>query len=305
FSGVSWNTREVKVDSSGCMCATMLIVPAALIGPVAVTVSDGSVSGTAVFTVTQPNITILPTSGYKGETVKVTGSGWPSHSVVTLTFEGSIMETLILDSTGSFTTQITVPLTAHESNIIGASDNLGNAGPALIYRLKPPGLYLSPLSGLPGTLVQMTGFGFEPYNGVEKLRIGSLPISAPGLITNNVGTFTTTFEAPSLPEGGYIVTATVAGETLDACFTIIESDVWSPVDGEFPTSMETALASISQQVIRVWCFYEGEWRMYDPDDPLGSTLTGMISGRAYWVKVSEACTLIFRGLQVGWNNIGW
>ena len=45
--------------------------------------------------------------------------------------------------------------------------------------------------------------------------------------------------------------------------------------------------------------------MYDPNDPLGSTLTGLVSGRAYWIKVSEDCALIFRDLQAGWNNIGW
>ena len=305
FNGDAWNTQDIKVDSSGCMCATSLTVPVAPIGPNGVVVTDGNITATGIFTITQPNITVSPTSGYKGQTIAVTGSGWLTHSFVTLTFEGNRIGTVKPDSAGSFTTEFVVPLTAKQSNVSGAGDTLGNVRPAATFTLKPPGMTLNPLSGYSGTLVQVTGFGFEPYSGVENLRISSTAIPAPGLITNHMGIFTTTFEAPSLPGGGYIVTATVNGITIDACFTIIEGDVWGEVGDEYATPIETALSSISDYLIRVWCYHKGEWRMYDPDDPLGSNLTGLVNGRAYWVKVSNACGLIYRNLQEGWNNIGW
>lgn len=305
FNGSPWNTQEVQVDSAGCMCASMLTVPVAPVGPNGITISDGSMVATGVFTIKQPNVTISPTSGYKGGTVTVEGTGWVSNTAVTLTFEGSVFDTLIPDSTGNFETEFVVPLTASDSNVIGASDNIGNSGPAVLFTLKPPGITVSPLSGYAGTIVQLLGWGFEPFTSVENLRIAGTAIPAPGLMTDHMGTFITTFEAPSLPEGGYVVTATVAGETLDACFTIIEEDVWDDVGEDFPTPIETALATISDRVIRVWCYHNAEWQMYDPDDPLGSNLAGMVRGRAYWIKVSEGCTLIFRDLQEGWNNIGW
>jgi hypothetical protein len=283
----------------------MLTVPVAPLGPVGVVVSDGSTIATGVFTVTQPNITISPTSGYKGSTVTITGTGWIKNTAVTLTFDGSMITSLIPDSAGSFSTEFIVPLTAGVSNVIGSSDNIGNSGPAVIFTVNPPGITVSPLSGYAGTLVQLLGWGFEPYNAVQNLQINGTAIPAPGLITDNLGTFTTTFEAPSLPEGGYIVTATVSGQTLDACFTIIETDVWDNTDDDFAVPIETALASIEDRVVRVWCYHNAEWRMYDPEDPLGSNLEGMVRGRAYWIKVNEGCTLIFRDLQEGWNNIGW
>ena len=55
----------------------------------------------------------------------------------------------------------------------------------------------------------------------------------------------------------------------------------------------------------MWEYYNGKWAMYDPDDVAGSTLTELVSGRAYWIKVSGDCTLIFRELKAGWNNVGW
>jgi hypothetical protein len=64
-------------------------------------------------------------------------------------------------------------------------------------------------------------------------------------------------------------------------------------------------AEVLGDLIRVWGFSDGVWRMYDPTDPTGTTLFGLVSGRGYWVKVSRDCTLIFRKLSAGWNNIGW
>ena len=305
FDGIPWNPRDITIDSSGCMCASVLTVPAAETGPQAVVVGDGSIEVIGVFTLTQPNIAISPTSGYKGQTVTVTGTGWPNPSLVSLTFDGSFITTVMPDSFGKFSMQFIVPLTAKASNVIGASDNIGNVGPAKIFTLKSAAITVSPLSGLPGTQIKLTGAGFEPFSAVENIRIGSCPISAPWLMTDNIGAFSTTFEAPSLPGGGQIVSAMVAGLTLDTCFTIIDPDIWIPVDEDLPVPVEEALASIGNRLIRVWGFHDGEWQMYDPDDPLGSTLTGLVSGRAYWIKVSADCSLIFRELKAGWNNIGW
>jgi len=307
FAGAPWNTQEIQIDSSGYVCAPMLPVPVAPVGPNAVVVRDGSLTAIGVFTVTQPNITISPLSGYKGQTVTVTGSNWPQRTPgsVSLTFGGSFITAATPNSSGSFSVQFTVPLTAEATNVIGATDILGNTAPAQTFTLKPAGLTVSPVSGLPGTLVNITGVGFEPLSYVEELKIGDYIKGPPGLMTNEVGTFTTTITAPSLPGGGHAVSATVAGLTFNTCFTILDPELWVPLEEDLPIPVEDALASIRSELIRVWGFYAGEWQMYDPNDPLGSDLTGLTSGRAYWIKISADCTLIFRDLKAGWNNIGW
>ena len=305
FDGEAWSTRDVQVDSSGCMCAMPLTVPPKPVGPMAVSVYDGNVTATAIFTLTQPNITVYPTSGYKGDTVTVTGTGWVYPSVVTVTFQGSKMSSFYVDTAGHFVTSFVVPLTAAPSNVIGASDSLGNVGPALAFNLNPPGITVSPLSGPPGTSIQVHGYGFEPLTGVSSMEFADFPISTAGLITNNTGAFVKALEAPNLPSGGYIISTTVGDVTIDACFTIYEPDVWSLPDEDLPTPVDEALATISDELVRVWGYCDGEWTMYDPEDPLGSNLTGLVRGRGYWIRVNGDCTLIFRDLTAGWNNIGW
>jgi len=282
-----------------------MTVPPSAVGPVAVTVYDGNVMATGVFTVTRPNITIYPISGYKGDTVPVTGTGWVYPSVVTVTFQGARMGNLYVDTGGHFVTSFVVPVTASPSNVIGATDSLGNVGPAVAFNLKPPGITLTPLSGPPGTSIKLQGYGFEPLTGVNSLDFAGFPISTAGMITNNTGAFVASFEAPNLPDGGYVVTVAVGDITLGACFTIYAPDVWALPDGELPTPVEQALATISHELVRVWGFCDGEWKMYDPADPLGSNLSGLVRGRGYWVRVSADCTLIFRDLTTGWNNVGW
>ncbi len=307
FGGAPWNTQAIQIDSAGCVCASMLTVPVAAVGPTAVIVSDGNLTAAYVFTVTQPNITISPTSGYRGQTVTVTGSKWPQRTPgsVSLTFGGSFIMAATPNSSGAFSVRLTVPLTAEASNLIGATDILGNAAPAQIFTVGPAALTVSPVSGLPGTSVKVTGVGFEPQSYVEEVKIAHHNMGPPGLMTNAVGTFTTTITVPGLPGGGQVVSATVAGLTLTTCFTIIDPDVWVDLEEDPPILVEDALASIGDKVIRVWGFYAGQWQMYDPSDSLGSDLTGLMRGRAYWIKVSEDCTLIFRQLRAGWNNIGW
>jgi hypothetical protein len=306
FGGTPWNTNNVDIDGTGRTCSLSLTVPTASIGAHPVVVNDGHLIATTNFTITQPTISVAPTSAYKGETITVTGSGWPLHmpGSVNITFTGSAIKVATPDANGHFSVQFTVPLTAGAVNLIGAFDILGNTAVAKTLTLKSPGLTLNPTSGLPGTTVKVSGVGFQPYSSVDELKFGKVNILSAGLITDQVGTWTATFIVPGLPPGGYTVIARVGGLTLSECYMLNESDIIpSPVDPIFPIGQ--SLASINDKLIIVWGYYGGEWKMYDPNDALGSTLTGFISGRGYWIKVSEDCALFSRQLTKGWNLIGW
>jgi hypothetical protein len=125
------------------------------------------------------------------------------------------------------------------------------------------------------------------------------------LNTNESGAFAIEFKAPSLAYGGHTVGAVVGGQTLDTCFTILRPDYGMFSGDDYTTPVQVALSSISHQLIRVWGYHNGMWMMYDPQDLPGCTLEGLVNGRAYWIKVSDDCRLIFRDLTAGWNNIGW
>jgi hypothetical protein len=306
FGGSSWNTSATDIDGTGRMCSLFLTVPATSVGAHPVVVNDGHLIATTNFTITQPTISVAPTSAYKGETITVTGSGWPQHTPgsVNITLAGSAIKIASPDENGYFSVQFTMPLTAGAVNLVGAFDILGNAAVTKTLTLKSPGLTLNPTSGLPGTSATLSGVGFQPYSGLDELKFGKVNILSGGLLTNEVGTWTATFIVPGLPPGAYTVTARIAGVALSAYYTLNESNIIpSPVEPVFPVG--PSLASLNDKLIMVWGYYGGEWKMHDPNDALGSTLTGFTSGRGYWIEVTDDCTLAFRQLTKGWNLIGW
>jgi hypothetical protein len=306
FGGLPWNSSPFSIDGTGSICSTFLTVPNMPAAAYAVVVNDGHLQATSAFTITQPTISVSSATGYKGDTVTVTGSGWPQHtpSSVSITFGGSVVTTATPNANGDISVQFTVPLTAYATNPVGAYDILGNTALSKTFSLKAPTLTLNPTNGSSGTSVAVSGVGFQSYSDVE-LKFGNVNVNPGGLLTNEVGTFSATFIVPGLPPGWYSVAASVFGVSISTYFTLNESNVTpSPVEPTLP--IEDALASISDKVIIGWGYTpQTGWQMYDPNDALGSTLSGLTSGRGYWIKVTDDCTLGIRNLTKGWNLIGW
>jgi hypothetical protein len=51
-----------------------------------------------------------------------------------------------------------------------------------------------------------------------------------------------------------------------------------------------ALASISGNVVSVWVYINGQWKVYDPANPGFSDLMTMEPGYGYWINTNAACT---------------
>ncbi len=306
FGGLPWNSSATPIDGTGQMCSLFLTVPGTSVGVHPVVVNDGHLIATTNFTVTQPTISVSPATAYKGDTITVTGSGWPQRTPgsVNITFAGIPIQVASPDENGYFSVQFTVPLSAVAVNLVGAFDILGNAAVTETVTLKSPVLTLNPTSGLPGTSATVGGTGLQPFSSLDELKFGNVNILPGGVITSETGSFTATFTVPGLPAGSYIVTAKIAGVALSAWYTINISNIMpTPVEPAFP--VEQYLAGIKDKLIIVWGYSGGQWQMYDPNDGLGNTLTGMTSGNGYWMKVNGDCTLGSRQLTKGWNLIGW
>ncbi len=311
FNGAAWNTAAITIDSLGNMASTTLVVPTAVAGSRTVTATDGAlVTAVGVFTVTQPTISISPTTGYMGNTITVTGSGWVPGmmGMVTIRFTDTAARTMVLatpDASGTITGVFTVPVTASTTtNSVTALDSLGNASPAVAFALAPAAITLSPTSGPVGTVVTVSGAGFPPLTGLTAgtgLIIGGVPVlPATAVMTNSTGAFSTTFTVPGLATGAQSVTATAGATTsVNVFFTITAA----------AETVQTQLSGISTHLIRVWGLSGGVWKMYDPADPVGSDLASLVAGKGYFVNVDAACTLIYGGftytLDAGWNLIGW
>jgi hypothetical protein len=306
FAGAPWNTAAaITIDSLGNMSPTTLQVPLFGTGPQTVVASDGTVTATGSFTITQPTITISPATGFKGNTLTVTGAGWvPGNlGLVQIKFNDVIQIVSTPDATGAFTGAFVVPISASLlGNTVGAVDINGNVAANKAFLLGPRTIAINPTSGGVGTKVTVTGVGFDPLGALVQLTIGGATV-LPGtpVTTDNAGKFTTSFTVPGLAQTAQTVTAAVnnVANSATTFFTITAA----------AATVDVQLASISDQLVIVWRYQAGNWTFYDPTDVVGSTLTSLQKNAGYFVKVSAACTLTYLGntipLDADWNNIGW
>jgi len=319
----------IEIDTTGSISPTTFVIPAEEaggqrlpIGANTIQAMDGgadyddntlldNLSAFGTFTVTKPTISVNPVTGPRGTTITITGAGWVPDNPVTITFQGATARTVtsIPDANGAFGATLVVPADANRgaNNEVRAADMVinevgvevvGNQAEPVKYTVPPPAIAVSPTSGVPGTdQVTISGDGFGAYTSVT-IQFGTAEFADKPL-TDRFGAFEYTATCPGQPQGAIVVRATAAGETATTFFTVEEE----------PDTVAVATASISGKLVRVWGYYDGEWQMYDPADPVGSDLMSLTPGRGYWIKVTEDCTLIFGGfsydLKAGWNNIGW
>jgi hypothetical protein len=79
------------------------------------------------------------------------------------------------------------------------------------------------------------------------------------------------------------------------------------------TAIASVLSSIAGAYQVVWAYPNQSWKLYDPNDPNGSTLTTMQAGSGYWIKMTDPKTLSVPGssppsslyLLQGWNLVGY
>jgi hypothetical protein len=284
----------------------MTVLVTAGTGAQTVTITDGAgVVAVGVFNVTQPTIGISSTTGYRGNTITVNGSGWVPGvlGLVTIKFNGITTAVAQPDASGTFRQVLTVPATAVASNTITASDDY-NAPPAATFLLGPAVITLSPISGPVGTAVTVSGVGFLPLTGLGTLTIGAVPVlPATPVVTSNVGAFDATFTVPGLGVGAQTVTATVGGVPVTVFFTITAAADTVPAQ----------LSTISTQLVRVWgTAADGTWQRYDPAEPAATnTLAKLVPADGYFIKVTAACSItnssgVTKSLTPGvWIMIGW
>jgi sugar lactone lactonase YvrE len=78
-------------------------------------------------------------------------------------------------------------------------------------------------------------------------------------------------------------------------------------------TISTVLDTITSKYISVWAYTDGNWQVYDPNNPGFSDLNNMDAGRGYWINMAEAGTLTISGsnplnsidLSTGWNLVGY
>ena len=328
-------TYPINLDSAGTLVASVF-VPVTLTtltaGDLTLTVvDDQGVTATVTLVIPQRTLTLTPSTSRRSTTVIATGAGFPAGNPngpgtfpVSLDYAGASLGNVTPDSSGSFTTTFTVPISAliPSTNTVTAIVVDQPASSTAIHSVPAATIDLVPATGSIGSIVTVNGTNFPPSVPVSSLSIGLvqvLPASAPN--SDAVGSFSVSFTVPSLPAGDATIIAGAGGVTA-----VIEFTVLDPVQLPAPTSTPTPPPSLSvtpavalepllviDYLLRVWNFDNGTktWTYYDPRPAFknANTITEMRSGRIYWVSIVSDRAVILNGkkrsLNSGWNLLAW
>jgi len=233
FGNISVRTFPVDVVTSntGTFIA-MFDVPAGVSGSHSVTASDStSRTGSGVFAVTAPSVSLLPISGNvitAGAPVTVSGFGFVPNIEVTLMFDGNIIATnpskTTTTNTGTFTASLIIPVTAslgsHTMTVRGGGETAIESF-NVISRLQSS-ITLSSAGAAPGSPITVSGSGFIPNTSVTVKFDSSILATT---VTTSSGSFFVTFSAPlSVAPGTHIVSASDGTNIATSTVTVIRGE---------------------------------------------------------------------------------
>jgi hypothetical protein len=208
---------DTETDSSGEFSST-ITVPESAKGDHTITVTVSSDKATAKFTV-EPAMTISPTSGTIGDSVKVTGTGFAKSKEVTITFDGDEVATDETDSYGNFETTFNVPDVAAGSHDVEAKDASNNSKTAQFtittnVTISPTTSVNSP--GHVGQDLTISGTGFKPSSDIT-ITYASDP-TVFHTTSQADGSFSYTLEVPASEHGEHTITASDGTSSMSVNF---------------------------------------------------------------------------------------
>jgi hypothetical protein len=214
----------VVTDAAGNF-SCVFSVPTSRAGTVDVNASDGTNAATALFTVLAPVIAMTPTASFIGESVRLNGSGFALHALLTVSFGSKSVTScssgsLHANATGFLACSFAVPTTVAGTVVVNASDGTNLA--STTFTVWAPTLAAAPSSGLVGSSVDVSGPGYVPAASIV-LAFGPSGVgacSAGSLTANATGILNCTFSAPGLVAGTYDINASDGTNHASAAFVL-------------------------------------------------------------------------------------
>lgn len=172
-----------------------------------------------------------PLSGPVGTRVNITGVGFrPGEDGLTITWDGPILDTnFVAEPNGNFNCTITVPPSIkgkHVIGVYGSSFTPKGTVPDLLFEVIPE-IKLMPSSVDKGTKVKIDGTGFDAGETVvvtfDKIDTNIIAL------TDNMGSFSSTFEVPAAQGKEHVVIASGnKGTSAQATFITNKSNPPAP-----------------------------------------------------------------------------
>ena len=193
--------------------------------------SPNTINASAIFEVEPvpltPEITVTPTSGKVGDSITVSGTDFPPGETVTITVDGDTIGTATAGSNKAFSTTIEVGEAPAGAHTITASS--GNYEASASFTIQS-NVSIDKTSGKIGDEVTINGTGLAANAAIE-IRFGTTDVRE-GQANQN-GSFTLSFDVPSVDAGTHSIRVRAGGLTVfEADFTTsIEMSI-SPTTGK-------------------------------------------------------------------------
>jgi len=176
----------------------------------------------AKFTVINAEIDLDTRAGPVGTKVEIAGIDFADSEEITIKYDGEDVTDEIVsgyddetDRYGEFTSAILIPKSTAGEHTITVNDETGSQASAT-FTVKPE-IATSPMQGVAGNIVEVTGTGFGEEAAVT-ITFDSEDVATS--VTNQWGSFTASFEVPEVVEGSYnIEIEDEEGNTVEAEFT--------------------------------------------------------------------------------------
>jgi hypothetical protein len=167
---------SVTTTATGAIPAGIILtVPAVAPGiyPVRADIPSGvPVEASASFTVPSPSVTLSPTSGVPGTVITITGSGFAINTSGVVSFDsngdsvidpGEPQVSVTTTAAGAIPAGIILTVPAVAAGVYQVLADIPSGVPveaSAIFTVPSPSVALSPTSGVPGTVITITGSGF-------------------------------------------------------------------------------------------------------------------------------------------------
>jgi hypothetical protein len=263
-------------------------------------------------------VTVTPLSASTGNTVTITGAGFPPGTTASaLTIGGAdAMPSggIITDAAGSYTQVVEVPAATTGGSLTPGTQIIETTvgaitGSSTEFSTPNPTIIISPAEAAVEETITITGEGFNSLGTVTTLNIGSasaLPSPAPRATRN--GEITATVTVPLLNAGSYTVTmANASAFSASATFTATAAKA---VVASTADNTEVIFADVianDDNLVRVWRFSNADqsWAFFDPRPAFAAanTLAKTGAGDIVWVNVTAEEAFQGGTLFPGWNLI--
>jgi hypothetical protein len=322
-------TSTFPIGSDGTGVGTVTVPTTVTSGTRYITVTDNALtvggatattnnSKTVSVSVPKGTVTITPSSASTGNTVTITGTGFPPATTASALTIGSsdAMPSggILTDASGGFTQVIEVPASTTGGSLSPGtqivSATVGSiVGSSTEFSTPSPTITITPAEAAVEDTITVTGTGFNSLGTVTTLNIGSasaLPSPAPRASRN--GDITAEVVVPLLNAGSYTVTmANASAFSASGTFTATAAKVTVASTADNTEVIFADVIANDDNLVRVWRFSNADqsWAFFDPRPAFSAanTLAKTGAGDIVWVNVNAEEAFQGGTLFPGWNLI--